>query len=157
MRYIFTMALAVTLAWPLGALAQDGGGDEASPPEHTGASGDEATPATPTDLDVVSITLAKGIEDGHAVEEGTSFSTSDGRIFAIIRLSNPSRVETQIRVSWEREGASGGRGMALDVPASFRWRTVARIGTNRPAGRYRCVVRTEDGTELESVDFTLTE
>ncbi len=113
-----------------------------------------------------SITLAKGLEDHETVGEGTSFSTSDGRIYAIVRVSNPARTESQIYVSFESADAPAPattpagttpRGLALDIPAHPRWRTLARIGTNRPAGRYRCVVRSATGEELDAVEFTITE
>jgi len=130
---------ALLVALPLVAIAQEGGDSE------------------PVALELVSLTLAKGIEEGQPVDPGDSFARSDGRIFAIVRLTNPSRTETHVRVAWENAEGPERQGMRLQIPAQARYRTVARTGTGRPAGRYRCVVRDASGNVLGQQEFSVTE
>lgn len=110
-------------------------------------------------LRVTEITLARALEGGNAVDPATSFSASDGRIFAVIRLENSTGAETEVRVTFERadrEVAAGGSGgVTLGVPARPRYRTVARTGT-RAAGRYRVVVRSAAGNVLATAEYEVT-
>lgn len=96
-----------------------------------------------------------------AVDPTATFRRTDGRIFVVLRLENPSGAEQDITVAFERaEGtpANGARGgVTLHVPASRRYRTVARTSTSRPAGRWRAVVRDGQGNVLQSVEFDVTE
>lgn len=96
-----------------------------------------------------------------ASDPTTTFRRTDGRIFVVVRLENPSGAEQDITVAFERaEGtpAVGARGgVTLHVPASRRYRTVARTSTSRPAGRWRAVVRDSGGNVLQSVEFEVTE
>jgi len=114
--------------------------------------------AATDELEVTEIVLSKALDSGRPVDPGTSFRRSDGRIYATIRVSNPRREETSIRVAWESaEGPASSGGIELDIPPRIRYRTVARTGTRRPAGRYRCVVYSADDTELGRVEFELVE
>jgi len=106
-------------------------------------------------LSIRSITLAKGWEDGAAVDAGTSFRSSD-RIFVIVRVSNPDAAETEVRVSVEQVDGSARQGITLQIPARRGYRTLARF-TGRPAGSYRAVVRNAAGEEIGSAEFTVTE
>lgn len=97
-----------------------------------------------------------------ATDPTTTFAASDGRLYVVVRVTNTTGAEADIRVSFERaEGtaADGGGtgGVVLHLPASRRYRTVARTSTSRPAGRYRAVVRTSEGTVLGQVEFEITE
>ncbi|NOY89820.1 MAG: hypothetical protein GXP55_01330 [Deltaproteobacteria bacterium] len=123
------------------------------------ASAQEAAPAEPAagGLSVTELVLSKGFADHAPVNPSTSFSRSDGRIYATIHLANPARTATTIRVAFEREGAGGHGGVSLDVPARARYRTLARTGTARAAGSYRCVVYDAEGHELSAAPFTITE
>lgn len=111
---------------------------------------------------VTELTTARGyaVATG-AVDPTTRFRRTDGRVFVVIRLENPSGAEQDITVSFERaEGTpvAGARGgVTLHVPASRRYRTVARTSTSRPAGRWRAVVRDGQGNVLQSVEFDVTE
>lgn len=109
------------------------------------------------ELSVSEVQLATQLENGHAVSPTTTFSHADGRIYAVVQVQNPSREETSIRVSIEPVDGPARSGYELDIPARPRYRTVARMSTNRAPGRYRCVVRTADGRELASVELTVTE
>lgn len=97
-----------------------------------------------------------------ATDPTTTFRRSDGRVYVMVRVTNTTGAEADIRVSFERaEGTaadgSGTGGVALHLPASRRYRTVARTSTDRPAGRYRAVVRTSDGDVIGQVEFEITE
>ena len=108
-------------------------------------------------IEIREVQLGTQLEDGLVSEPQTEFSRTDGRIYAVIRLNNPSREAGSIRVALEPAGGPERRGFALDIPARPRYRTVARFGAAHPPGQYRIVIRTEDGTELESVALTITE
>jgi len=96
-----------------------------------------------------------------ATDPTTTFRRTDGRVFVVIRLENPTGAEQDITVGFERaEGTpvAGARGgVTLHVPASRRYRTVARTSTNRAPGRWRAVVRDSNGAVLQSVEFEITE
>lgn len=111
-------------------------------------------------LRVTEMTTARGYHPASgAVEPTTSFRVDDGRIFVVIRLENDSGEEHDITVSFERaQGtapAAGRGGVTLHVPASRRYRTVARTGTARAPGRWRAVVRTLEGVVLQVVEFDI--
>ncbi|MFN7702251.1 MAG: DUF2914 domain-containing protein [Deltaproteobacteria bacterium] len=113
-------------------------------------------------LRVTEITTARGYAAATgATDPTTAFRRGDGRVFVVIRLENPSQSEQDITVSFERaEGApsAGARGgVTLHVPASRRYRTVARSSTERAPGRWRAVVRDSGGAVLESVEFDVAE
>jgi hypothetical protein len=97
-----------------------------------------------------------------ATDPTTTFASSDGRLYVMVRVQNTTGAEADIRVSFERadgtaaDGAGTG-GVVLHIPASRRYRTVARTSTSRPAGRYRAVVRTSEGTVIGQVEFEITE
>lgn len=109
------------------------------------------------ELSVSEVQLATALENGVAVSPVTTFARADGRIYAVIRVQNPSAAATSIRVSLEPVDGASRPGFSLDVPARRRYRTVARFSSAQRPGRYRCVVRTEDGRELASVELTVTE
>ncbi len=110
-----------------------------------------------SELTVTEVQLATSLENGVAVAPTTSFSHADGRIFAVIRVQNPSGEAPSIRVSIEPIDGASRPGFSLEVPARRRYRTVARFTAAQRPGRYRCVVRTEDGRELASVELTVAE
>lgn len=120
------------------------------------AEAQEGAPA-PTDLTVTEVQLATAVENGQAVSPTTTFARSDGRIFAVIRLANPSSEATSIRVSIEPADGPARQGVSLEVRPQPRYRTVARMSAAQRPGRYRVVVRTEDGRELSSTEVTINE
>ena len=138
-RALFTMALTVGFA--LSSLA----------------------PAMAQDaLTVAEITTARAYTSAEgASDPTTTFRRTDGRVFVVVRIENPARTEQDIRVAFERaEGtaAPGARGgVALHIPASPRYRTMARISTNRAPGRWRAVVRNAEGEVIGQVEFEITE
>ncbi|MEM9069086.1 MAG: DUF2914 domain-containing protein [Myxococcota bacterium] len=119
-----------------------------------------STPLSAQDsgLEVTEVILSKALENGRPVDPGASFSRRDGRIYCTVRVTNPSRTATTIRVAWERAGGpASSTGIELNIPARPRYRTVARTGTGRAAGRYRCVVYDADDRELGAAEYELTE
>lgn len=119
------------------------------------AGGSAADAPEGTSLEVSEVILSRGLDRGEPVEPGTTFRRSDGRIYATIHLRNPERLSTDIRVAFERAaGRRSSGGIELDVPPRVRYRTVARTGTRRAAGRYRCVVYRGEEI-LHSVEFEL--
>lgn len=109
------------------------------------------------ELSVAEIQLATTLESGRAVAPTTAFTHADVRIYAVVQLENPSREATSVRVSIEPVDGAARRGVSLEVPARARYRTVARMSAAQQPGRYRVVVRTEDGRELSSVELTVSE
>lgn len=109
-------------------------------------------------FEVSEIVLSKSLDNGNPVDPTTSFAASDGRVYATIRVNNPERTETSIRVVFQKADAPSraSGGVELEIPARPRYRTVARTGTARAPGRYRCVVFSSDGTELKSIEFDIT-
>ena len=111
-------------------------------------------------VEVTEIVLGSQLENGVPTTPATQFSRSDGAVYCVVRLTNRSGAEGAVRVSFERaegEPASRAGGLRLEFPARPRYRTVARTTTQRAAGSYRCVVRTDEGEVLSHADFTLTE
>ena len=89
----------------------------------------------------------------------TTFSrANDPRIYCLVRLENPEREAGGITMGWERvDRESDDPGRLMNVPAQPRYVTFGFTGTRRPAGRYRCVVRTPGGALLGSAAFDLEE
>ena len=132
-RIRHALTFAIVLAPPLGAAAQE----------------------TPTELSVSEVQLGSSLERGRVESPTTTFTHADGRIYAVVQVQNPARTETRVRVSLERVDGPARSGVLLDIPARPRYRTVARFVARQAPGRYRVVVRTEDGTELSSTELTI--
>jgi hypothetical protein len=122
------------------------------------------TPAMAQDatVRVAEITTARAYSAAEgASDPTTTFRRTDGRVYVVVRIENPTRAEQDVRVAFERaEGtaAPGARGgVALHIPASPRYRTVARTSTNRAPGRWRAVVRSAEGAVIGQVEFEITE
>ena len=113
-----------------------------------------------TELTVSELSLASSLADGVPETTATSFERAPQWIYCFMRLDNPTREETSVRVTFEPaegEVARAGGGTRLSVPARAHHRTVARTSANRPAGSYRCVVRDDGGNALRHADFRITE
>lgn len=109
-------------------------------------------------LAVTEITTARVLVNGVPEAPVTTFSTTD-RIYCFMRVENRTGAETAVLVAFERaegEPAAGATGLRLSIPASPRYRTFARTSGNRPAGQYRCVVRSESGEVLQTTSFEIT-
>jgi hypothetical protein len=109
-------------------------------------------------LQITELTLARGVENGRAVDATSSFARTDQKLYVLVRLNNATRAASEITVSFERVGATRQlAGRTLTVAAQARYRTVARTSPGIYApGRYRAVVRTADGETLGEVEFDVT-
>ena len=127
-----------------------------APLAHASAQDEGAAPA-PTGLSVSETQLGTSLASGVVETPATTFSRSDGRLYAVIRVENPAAEATEIRVSLEPVDGAARPGFTLQIPARRRYRTVARFSTAQRAGRYKVVVRSSDGTELSSTELTISE
>jgi hypothetical protein len=146
-------------AAPSDPVAGDGVLEDALPGDEPPAGGGGPELLEADGIRVTELALATAIEGGQPVDPRTTFSkASDERVYCFVRLDNIAEVETSISIGWERaDRPSDSPGASLRVPAQERYRTFAFTGTRRPAGRYRCVVRSEGGSVLGRIEFELTE
>lgn len=108
-------------------------------------------------LQITELTLARGVESGHAVDAATSFARTDEKLYVLVRLANRGRASTEIVVSFERVGGPQRAGRTLTVAPQVRYRTVARTAPRVfTPGRYRAVVRTQSGETLGEAQFDIT-
>lgn len=145
------LTTATILALPLCAVSFGAVSFGASPP--LAAAQEEAS----TELSVSEVQLGSALERGRVQTPTTSFTHADGRIYAVVQVQNPTRAETRVRVSLERVDGPARTGVLLDIPARPRYRTVARFVARQAPGRYRVVVRTEEGVEISSTELTIAE
>lgn len=99
---------------------------------------------------------SRGVEE----TKTTTFERNKGYIFCYVRIDNPSGNGNEIYVAFEEDSGTptnGAKGIKLRVPPRYRYRTVARTGSNMPAGSYNCVVRSREGEVLEHTGFQVTE
>jgi hypothetical protein len=116
--------------------------------------GNEPVPlAAGAGLGVASIELCRAIESRRCAEPATAFAPRE-MVWALLRVTNPDRVETQLLVSYlAADGAPvPGEGLALSVPAQERYTTYSKAGKSNP-GQYEVVVCAPDGRELARAAF----
>ena len=107
-------------------------------------------------LSVASVAMGNALERGRPVEAKTSFGQSEGRLYVVVQLQNPSGAETTVRVMIRQAGGRGHGGVTLDVPARRRYRTVARFSTQQAPGSYEAVVLNAAGEVISTTAFTIT-
>lgn len=145
---------------------QVGAGGSATPVETTapGPAGPAATPPSPpppppppvapgTGLGIASLELCRAIENRRCAEAATTYAPRE-MVWALLRVANPDRAETELRVSYVAAGGAPapGEGLVLRVPAQERYTTFAKAGKANP-GRYDVVVCAPDGRELARAGF----
>jgi hypothetical protein len=110
-------------------------------------------------LVLTELTLAPGVEARQAVDPRDTFSrATDQRVYCLIRLENPERVEHQLTMRWERvDRPERGNDYPIRVPAQPRYVSWGYTGTGGRAGTYRCTIKDEEGTLLGSRAYELTE
>ena len=118
--------------------------------------GASSTGAAQDVLSVASVTMGTALENGQPVEAKTSFGQSEGRLYVVVQLQNPSGAETQVRVIIRQAGGAGRGGVNLDIPARRRYRTLARFSTRHEPGSYEAVVLNAEGEEISTTAFTIT-
>jgi hypothetical protein len=109
---------------------------------------------------ITEVYTATKVSRGVPETKTTTFQRNKGFIYCFVVIDNPSGNGNEILVGFEEaEGqpTKAFRGTKLRIPARYKHRTVARTGSNMPAGQYRCVVRSRTGEVLETTDFQVTE
>lgn len=100
--------------------------------------------------------LATGVEAREPVGEAVSFPAGTARIYAFVQLNNAKGAPYAITVSWEKVGGPvAKKGVELSVPANKQHRTWSWTSNTKKPGQYRAVLRTLDGVEVASREFTI--
>ena len=125
----------------------------AAPPPSTSVGEPAAPGPTGTGLGVASIELCRGVENRRCVDSATTFAPRE-MVWALLRITNPDRAETELRVSYLAAGGSPapGEGLTLRVPAQAQYTTFSKAG-KAAAGRYEVIVCAPDGRELARAGF----
>lgn len=122
------------------------------------ASAQDAPSAAPITASTVTCARGYNRQDG-PVDPSTSFARTDGRMFVVVQLENPTAAASNVTVTVERADQPVGTrrgGVVLEVPARRRYRTVARFTTNREPGRYRAIVLSASGEVVGQTEFEVT-
>jgi len=99
--------------------------------------------------------LATGVDKREPTGESDTFDTDTKRIFAFVQLKNSSAPYT-FEVHFEAAfGPKSLYGVKLQVPKAERYRTWAWTQIRRQPGTYRAVLRTPEGEEVASREFTI--
>jgi hypothetical protein len=108
------------------------------------------------DLYVKRIVIAHDVNDREPVEPASTFSKSEDRIYAFVEVGNRDALDSEIYVSFVRDGGSDNEGVRLRVGAAPRWRTWAYTAIAKTPGRWHAVVKNADGDELARAPFEVT-
>ena len=106
-------------------------------------------------ITITEVQVGTAVTGGTIASPTTTIARDAGRIFAVIRLNNPSREAGELNVTLESAEGRRRGGLDLSIPAQPRYRTVARFGSNHPPGEYRIVIRHGERV-LETVTITIT-
>jgi hypothetical protein len=108
------------------------------------------------DLYVKRIVIAHDVNDREPVDPASTFSKSEDRIYAFVEVGNRDALDSEIYVSFVRDGGSDNEGVRLRVGAAPRWRTWAYTAIAKTPGRWHAVVKNADGDELARAPFDVT-
>jgi Protein of unknown function (DUF2914) len=112
-------------------------------------------PLQAAEVKVERFVLATGVEQREPTGETDVFDTGTGKIFAFVQLANES-APYAFEVHWEKiDGPKSRYGVKLEVPTASRFRTWAWTRIRRSPGEYRAVLRTPEGEEIASREFTI--
>lgn len=128
--------------------------DAPAPGTAPAAAATQPPPVAPgTGLGVASLELCRRIENRQCAEPATTYAPRE-MVWALLRVTNPDRAETEVRVSYLAAGGAPapGEGLVLRVPAQERYTTFSKAGKAN-AGRYDVVVCAPDGRELARAGF----
>lgn len=118
------------------------------------ATAEETDGASP--LELTELTVCRGVENGQAVDPSDTFAVAGENIYALVRVNNPERRDTNVFVSFVKEGRDSVRGRQLAIAPRARVRTVARTSSGYlGAGSYKVIVRDADGTVIGERTFTI--
>ncbi len=129
-------------------------GDEGEPAAATAA----GTATAASGLKVLALTVCRDVVEREPVDPTTRFSIGDGgRIFAHLRLENPSSRPTKINLTWQRPDGMILHGVHLNVPASPRYVTWAFRGMPPRPGTWVALARGPEGTVLARQEIEVVE
>jgi len=113
-------------------------------------------PLDPGTVKIDRFVLSEKVVGREPVDESDVFSTDTKEIFAFVQLANEKDPPYAFTVHWEpADGPASPYGVKLTVPTASRWRTWAWTRIKREPGRYKAVLRTVDGEEIASKEFTI--
>lgn len=112
-------------------------------------------PLDAAEVEVDRFVLAHDVEGREPVDPSDVFTTDTKKIFAFVQLAN-KQAPYAFRVHWEKlDEAPTAYGVKLTVPTAERYRTWSWTAIKREPGRYKAVLRTLDGVEIASREFTI--
>jgi hypothetical protein len=130
--------------------------DVASPEAASPALVDYDRPISPQEVKIDRFVLSSAVEKREPVDESDVFPSDTAKIFAFVQFANPEAAPFAFRVHWEpAEGPASPYGVKLRVEQAARFRTWSWTAIPREPGKYKAVLRTLDGKELASREFTL--
>lgn len=133
---------------------------KAVPPARKPANATKPAPAPAVldaDLGVKRLVLARGVEGREPVEPSETFALDEAKqIYAFVEVQNPDQVESEIFVTFEKDGGPSVGHVTLRVGPSSRWRTWAFTRGATTAGKWTAVVRDGDGDLLARQPFEIT-
>ncbi|MDB4976034.1 MAG: hypothetical protein JWN48_4375 [Myxococcaceae bacterium] len=125
---------------------------------HEEPEAEDPAPDRPLRADEVKVdrfVLATGVEGREPVGESDVFDTDTKQIFAFVQLENET-APYAFEVHFEKvDGPRSLYGVKLKVPTAERYRTWAWTKIRRSPGQYRAVLRTPEGEEIGSREFTI--
>jgi hypothetical protein len=114
-------------------------------------------PLDPSEVKVDRFVLSTDVQDREPVDASETFPSDTKKIFAFVQLANPS-APYAFRIHFEKlEEEPKPYGIELTVPTAPRYRTWAWTAIKREPGLYKAVLRTLDGKDIDSREFTITE
>jgi hypothetical protein len=136
--------------------ARTGHGSE---PGHDEPGGELPSDAAPEgELKVTRLVVSKGVAGREPVGASTKFSAeSTDKLFAFVELSNESKIEGEVYVTFSPEGGGASQKIKLDVGPEKRWRTWASSKKPRTPGGWTATVHGADGRMLARTTFEVTE
>ena len=112
-------------------------------------------PLDAAEVEVDRFVLAHDVEGREPVDASDIFTTDTKKIYAFVQLAN-KQAPYAFRVHWEKlDEAPSPYGVKLTVPTAERYRTWSWTAIKRDPGRYKAVLRTLDGVEIASREFTI--
>lgn len=109
----------------------------------------------PSEVEIDRFVLATDVQDREPLNATDTFTTETKKIFAFVQLANRS-APYAFRVHFEKlDEEPKPYGVKLTVPSAPRHRTWAWTALEREPGLYKAVLRTLDGKDIDSREFTI--
>jgi hypothetical protein len=128
----------------------------------TTATPKKSEPTTPPASDALSVArlvVATSVSEREPVGEASSFSvTTGGKLYGFVEVKNPKAEATTLEIAWVDLATNKEQhNYTIEVQASKRWRTWARITAPKKPGSWAVLVRDQNGIELARTPFEMTE